>query len=123
MMTSPITSFSIKVSGRRLESRTFTNYNEMDVDMHFGDGASIELELQNRSMASIILALPDLCFTRSERRNRKEMLKKVATLPVESQSLLRGLAREKRMEKAMNRRCGVHDDDCMMEVTSDIELD
>jgi hypothetical protein len=120
---SSIASLTIKVNGRRLECRAFPDCIKMDVDAHFADGESIELELQNMSMASIISALPKFRFTRTERRNRKEMLKKVATLPMESQSLLRVLAREKRMEKMMNSRFILNDGDCMMDVTSDIELD
>jgi hypothetical protein len=97
----------------------------MDNNLRFEDGSVVAVELEKMTMAAIASAIPISSFTRAERRNRHEMLKKVAVLPSELQAVLRGLAMEKRMEKTMSLGVPMDVDQGFrsMEPSADIDLD
>jgi hypothetical protein len=123
-MTYLIASLNRDANGDCGKSQFFIDcHQKMDNNLRFADGSAVELEMQNMSMRAIVSAIPSCGFTRGERRNRYQMLKKVVTLPSDLQAVLRGLAREKRMEKAMDSELVMDEGSCSMDASADVGLD
>ena len=98
-------------------------FNKMPIELRFADGSSVDSEMQTMTMSKIVSAIPDYKFSRQEKRCRREMMERVATLPEELQKKLRAAVKGKQKDTLREPKFVFDDGDCVMGIADDDELE
>ena len=98
-------------------------FHKMPIELRFADGSSVDSEMRTMTMSMIVTAIPEYKFSRQEKRCRREMLERVATLPAELQEKLRAAVNGKQKDILRETKIVFDDGDCVMGIAGDDELE